>query len=56
MGLGRKTSFLNSASNGSFLHTSGPAARELLFKIAQSTHEAKPIEFLEEKESKIVEP
>jgi hypothetical protein len=57
MGLDRKTSsFLNSASNGSFLHTSAPTARELLLKIAQSTPEAEPIEFLEEKESQIVEP
>jgi hypothetical protein len=52
MGLDRKTSsFLNSASNGSFLHTSAPMARGLLLKIAQSTLEAEPIEFLEEKES-----
>jgi hypothetical protein len=52
MGLDRKTSsFLNSASNGSFLHTSAPTARGLLLKIAQSTLEAEPIEFLEEKES-----
>jgi hypothetical protein len=53
---GKTSSFLNSASNGSFLHTSAPAARELLLKIAQSTPEAEPIEFLEEKESQIVEP
>jgi hypothetical protein len=51
MGLDRKTSFLNLASNGSFLHTSAPAATELLLKIAQSTPEAEPVEFLEEKES-----
>jgi hypothetical protein len=38
------------------LHTSAPAARELLLKIAQSTPEAEPIEFLKEKESQIVEP
>jgi hypothetical protein len=44
---GKTSSFLNSASNGSFLHTSAPAARELLLKIAQSTPEAEPIEFLE---------
>jgi hypothetical protein len=57
MGLDRKTSsFLNLASNGSFLHTSAPAARELLLKIAQSTPEVEPVEFLEEKESQIVEP
>jgi hypothetical protein len=31
---GKTSSFLNSASNGSFLHTSAPAARELLLKIA----------------------
>jgi hypothetical protein len=55
MGLDRKTSsFLNSASNGSFLHTSAPTARALLLKIAQSTPNAEPIEFLEE--SQIVEP
>jgi hypothetical protein len=49
IGLDGKTSFLNLASNGSFLHTSTPTARELLLKIAQSTPEAEPIEFLEEK-------
>jgi hypothetical protein len=38
------------------LHTSAPTARELLLKIAQPTPEAEPIEFLEEKESQIVEP
>jgi hypothetical protein len=46
---GKTSSFLNSASNGSFLHTSAPVARELLLKIAQSTPKAEPIEFLEEK-------
>jgi hypothetical protein len=52
MGLNGKTSsFLNLASNGSFLHTFDPVARELLLKIAQSTPKAEPIEFLEEKES-----
>jgi hypothetical protein len=51
IGLDGKTSFLNLASNGSILHTSAPATRELLLKIAQSTPEAEPIEFLEEKES-----
>jgi hypothetical protein len=56
IGLDGKTSFLNLASNGSILHTSAPATRELLLKIAQSTPEAEPIEFLEEKESQIVEP
>jgi hypothetical protein len=48
---GKTSSFLNLASNGYFLHTYAPAARELLLKIAQSTCEAEPIEFLEEKES-----
>jgi len=56
MGMNKKTYFLNLASNGSFLHTSAPAARELLLKIAQSTPEAESIEFLEEKESQVVEP
>jgi len=51
MGLDMITSsFLNLASNRSFLHTSAPTVRELLLKIVQSP-EAEPIEFFEEKVS-----
>jgi hypothetical protein len=49
--IGLDGTFLNLASNGCFLHTSSPMAREIRLKIAQSTLEAEPIEFLEEKES-----
>jgi hypothetical protein len=45
MGLNRETTtFLNLASNGSFLHTPATKARELLLKLSQitPTYEAKP--------------